>query len=313
VRELGHVPRDLYFFSQTNKSLSDFIDERVNQYGLEISKYYDAMKMKHNNSQSLVTQSIFRLFYYQNYNFDTTVQRIGDFIDLSICYRKGPTEFIPLSQATTRALLLLNIQINSFSLEANIKSQLSFPDKEGFECLIWSLLLRDAVTRKKLTFQPYHLNGKKAGMMELSFQQFANLEKDRKVPPTYLSQNILYRPWANFPRWDFVSPSCFFQVSVSTFDVHNSDRAKIDLSFGKSAKPDKYNPNISETLELITGSNDYTTKIDNDTLCVLKDEKVQNFNFIYITLDKPNHPQLFKKYSNLLVLSAKEVWGQGLL
>jgi hypothetical protein len=313
VRELGHVPRDLYFYSQSKLSLAKFIDERVQQYGLEITNFYNAMK-KDEQSRALVAQSIFRLFYYQSYTFDTSVQNIGDFIDLSVCYRKAHTEFIPLSQATARALLLLNVKINSFSLEANIKSQLLMPDKDGFECLIWSLLLRDAIMKKKLTFQPYYLNGTKAAeKMELSFQQFANLEKDRHVPPTYLSQNILYRPWNNFPRWDFVSSSCFFQVSISTFDVHNSDRAKIDLSFGKSERADRYNPNISETLELITGSNDYTTKIDNGTLCVLKDKKVQNLNFIYITLDKPNHPQLFKKYNNLLVLSAREVWGQGLL
>jgi hypothetical protein len=269
---------------------------------------------KDEKSQALVAQSIFRLFYHQSYTFDTSIQNIGDFIDLGVCYRKAHTEFIPLSQVTARALLLLNVEINFFSLEANIKSQLSTPDKDGFECLIWSLLLRDAITKKKLTFQPYYLNGTKAvEKMELSFQQFANLEKDRNVPPTYLSQNILYRPWDNFPRWDFVSSSCFFQVSISAFNVHNRDSAKIDLSFGESPKTDKYNPNISETLELITGSNDYATKIDNGTLCVLKNEKVQNFNFIYITLDKPNHPQLYKNYNNLLVLSAREVWGQGFL
>jgi hypothetical protein len=143
----------------------------------------------------------------------------------------------------------------------------------------------------------------------LEFQQFANLERDRCVPPSYRDQRVLFRPWSGFPRWDFVSNDCFIQVSLSPFGDHNVGTAKLDLSFVDSA--DHKSPTNNLALRYITGSADYSSKIENGVMIVTKSGKVVPFKFIYITYDAPKHPQIYKQYTNLRVISFKDLWGKG--
>jgi hypothetical protein len=297
--------------------LSGFVTDRISSYHKEAEKYYNSLKKDDWKAQ--FTQSIYSLFIRHTYDYNVGVDQVGDFIDLSLCYRKTESELVPLSQAASQALLRFYASHNPFCLYTAVQSVLMKPSGDEFERMVWSLLIRDTVLHgNKLMVQPYYLNGEPAPKMELSFQCFDSLDKERSVPESYKSHSVLFRPWKGFPRWDFVSSTCFFQVSISAFSDHNKDSATIDKSFGECDENRKHDdtgdkqtfPNNKEIFSLITGQDGYTSTIDKGNLIVLKNGVPQQISFFYLTLDQPRHPILFNKYRNLLVLSAREIWGK---
>jgi hypothetical protein len=166
-----------------------------------------------------------------------------------------------------------------------------------FEDLVWHLLLRDSFQPGGLSVTPYYLNGKPADVLSLNYTEFLSLDEMTSFPPSLCTKPALVHCLGDYPRWDFVSTSAFFQISRSDFQTHNKDSANISLSFN-------LNSELDSALLALTGVKPTTIKIKEGNFVV----EPTCPNFIYVTLKKPNHPIKYKEYKDLLVIAAQEVW-----
>jgi len=161
-----------------------------------------------------------------------------------------------------------------------------------------------------LKVQPYYLNGKHAPEMVISFKSFIVLNDLNEFSSTQQNQNdLLVRALKfngqDFPRWDLISLSYFFQISRSDFQAHNKEKsANIENSFRRQ---DNKETEVEAALRMFTGKK-FEATIDDKRKFILKSESIQHpVHFFYITLSKPEHPVKFKEFRALSVVSTGDL------
>ncbi|KAF9356845.1 hypothetical protein BGX26_004660 [Mortierella sp. AD094] len=143
------------------------------------------------------------------------------------------------------------------------------------------------------------------------------------LPSDYLAplpshREHLIRGYPNYPQLDFIFRRMSIQVSISAFDVHNTDIASIDNAF----LPYRDDPNgrnqIEIYLDAVYGPR-HIARVVNGRFVVTQTtdqgtQRVQDFCIVYVCGEKekgkrpgPHHPGLVQQYKDLMFVSFEEL------
>ena len=285
--------------------LDKFVEWRRKQIEYEASKYFDRLTP---SQCSFYMNSLAALF--SRSSAPNGPGDVSGFIDLGLCYRTWTPDgevVRPLCLAATRALLAL------YHEKAPQHSQLAMRihsmrgvKGDDFEDLVWHLLTRDGVLDER-SVPCCYLNGESAGDLLLNWDDFYVLPHGQSPPLSFQDRSMLYRLPPGAPRWDFAAPNMLLQVSRSNFGVHNKESADISLSFVVD-QPDG-SCEISRMLNSLHKGTHVAEHSPVDHHFIFRrDGSVIPFHLVYVTLERPNHPGLFKRFPDLRIISALDVW-----
>ncbi|KAF8650915.1 hypothetical protein AX16_005040 [Volvariella volvacea WC 439] len=154
------------------------------------------------------------------------------FLDTGLVYRfkneRNYVMFKPLCPAALDALLEVYkiLPLPSDISVASIQDGQLRGDE--FEEVLFRQLLKHSA--KGIAFETTDLNGNRVTDVHIQFKHFYFLEKDELAPQPQHGQSLV-RGFAGYPRFDFMLGRMFIQLSLSPFDKHNTDSARIDLAF----------------------------------------------------------------------------------
>jgi hypothetical protein len=285
--------------------LDSFIAERAESQHAEADKYFGLLTP---DQKGYFINSLSALF--RKASFSDGVGDTSGFIDLGLCYRQFDADYklvlLPLCLSASRALLRLLHREQPKQAEYLEKMQELHAGTirgDDFEDLTWLLFTRAALSPGGLELPAYFLDGSSGGNVRLHMQDYVVLERGAFPPEALRGRPILYRFAAGNPRWDFGSGQMMVQVSVSTFGTHNKDSADISLSF------DDQRSDISGFLNSVLDEK-HTASLTDDGKFVVRsgNQPKSDFQLVYLTRSKPNHPVLMQRFKDLRVIAAEECW-----
>src|SRR5581483_8217925 len=89
------------------------------------------------------------------------------------------------------------------------------------------ILFHQLLCYPNVSFETIDLVGKPKGTLAINFKHFKMLQN----PPKRITEDVLLRCFEGYPRFDFIFGRTFIQVSISSFTIHNSKSAAIELAF----------------------------------------------------------------------------------
>jgi len=318
LRITNRVPRELIILAETigtdshtldevKKILKSFEDIRRKQFYDIIKTYYNSLPT---DSKNETRQALAEIFLPGNHRY--TARFEWEFLDFGIVYKvkDGYTEqHYPICPAAKEALMDL---YKYCPLPKDYLIALNQDNMNGiqFEDAIFQQLMR----LSDIVLETTDLAGKNELDFHLNIKGFELLQK----PPNKYGKDILVRCYKGYPRFDFIFGYIFFQVSISDFVKHDTDYARIKLSFRRD---DSNKNQIEEYLDSVFGgvhkidiiiettSNKSPKKKTKKFLALKDDQPCDDFKIIYIrgSPGKANHIRKVEEYPDVRHISYEEI------
>ncbi|KAF8455103.1 hypothetical protein BGX38DRAFT_1258218 [Terfezia claveryi] len=313
------VPRELIYLDKyVSKSPGVYIpdnevDDSIRRF--RASRRNEFLKMATNYTDTLSDLSFMNyrkalsVMFLRQSDISNLVDFDWKFMDTGLVYRfkedYNSVIFKPLCPAALDALLGVYkaLPLPSDITVASIRDGEFSGDQ--FEEVLFRQLLRYSANR--IAFKATNLTATRVTDVHIKFEHFYFLEKGELAPEPHHSKSLI-RGFPRYPRFDFILGRMFIQVSLSSFDKHNTGSAMIDLAFAPYSPDDRRNQ-IEIYLDTTFGPT-HKAKLSQGRFTVTRNGvSVPDFRVVYIRgkPGMPHHPHLVNKYKDLAFINYDEV------